>query len=158
MTLIMVSAISFQPNNRFTPNFHQIDTKLIHLNLSDQFLKSRSTWLRYWFLLYLLNQSTDLRQIFTKSMLNLSFMHTTGYAFANGVTRCTFAIGMTGCNFAIGVTRSTFAIGVTRCTFAIGVIRCTFAIGVTTCTFAYIWSHKVRDLQWLARCHCRLVD
>ena len=30
-----VFAISFEPINRFTPDFHQIDKKLVHYNLSD---------------------------------------------------------------------------------------------------------------------------
>ena len=38
-------------------------------------------------------------------------MHTTGCAFANGMTRCTFAIDVTRCTFEIGVIRWTFAIG-----------------------------------------------
>ena len=44
----------------------------------------------------------------------------------------------------------------TGCAFANGVTRCTFAIGVKN-VFSYIWSHKVRDLQWLATWHCSLV-
>ena len=54
----MLSRSSYQPINLFSPDFDQIDTKLVHWKLSDQFLKSRSRWPRYWFLLYLLNQST----------------------------------------------------------------------------------------------------
>ena len=39
MTYILVFAISFEPINRFTPDFHQNYIKLVHYNLFDQFVK-----------------------------------------------------------------------------------------------------------------------
>ena len=53
---------------RFSPNW----CKISPLKPFDQFFKIRSTWPVYWFLLYLLNQSTDLLQIFTKLIQNKS--------------------------------------------------------------------------------------
>ena len=84
MTYILVCAISFKSIKRFNTDFHQ--------SLKNLSFKHTTGGKHFWpmkrdlghldlytlFLLYLLNQSTDLRQIFTKLLLNLSFMHATG--------------------------------------------------------------------------------